>query len=679
VTFTGKYSLKNSNTPLPVFATINTKKLITMNELLLPFFFLVGLGCPPVQLAASSRDMNTLPETSMDVTPPVFTNCPSGLVTICDHIDTQNFATFLTTWIVPTATDDSGQATVVQVAGPQSGVTYLPVGVIYTVRYKATDPSGNFEYCTFTIMLDDEPPVVFFPGNLIVCAPATWTLPTATDNCGQVINRTQLAGPVMGINTLSPGTTTVSYRLSDRFANQTICTYTLTLESEPPVFSNCPGNVTVCGPTDPWPIPTATDNCGQVSYVQVAGPVSGVNALVPGVVYTVGYRATDLAGNSATCYFTVSIDGKLPTATCSNQTLTFNGQNSIPLDANTLVTATDDCGIQSIALSPSAITCAQLCQTVPVTATVTDINGNVATCISYITVNGLPCGWSQNPNGVNCPNGSNVGFNPGTNVWTVASTNCYYANPFTTDALAFAQQSLCGDGSVTAQVTSINGNALGWAGLVMRESNAAGAKKAQLITNLSSNVNRREFRLTTGGQSYPQQSLALNRHWLRLERLGNQFSMYVSQNGQTWLLVGSQNIAMNSCIQVGLVATNYQQNSTVTATFANVSFAIGGNNLVTPTDEATVRANDYLPQPDFSIFPNPTTGALKVDLTQYAGLPVRLEVYSLQGQLLQFVELDEVQTALESIDLSDHTDSMYLIRVKSAGMSDVMKRVVLAR
>ncbi len=664
-----------------------------MNKLLLSFFFLVCLGCLPVQSDASSCDMGILPGASMDVTPPVFTNCPSGLVTICTYIGfTQNPLTFLTTWPIPSATDDSGQATVVQTAGPSSGVNYLTPGVVYTVTYKATDPSGNSVFCTFTITLDNEPPVFSnCPVSLTMCGPTDpWPIPSATDNCGQV-SFVQIAGPTSGVNALSPGVVyTVGYKATDGIGNSTNCIFTVTLESVPPVFSNCPGNLTVCGPTDPWPVPSATDNCGSVSFVQIAGPVSGVNALTPGVVYTVGYKATDLAGNSANCTFTVSIDGKLPTATCSNQTLTFNGQNSIPLDPNTLVTATDDCGIQSITLSPSAIPCAQIGQIVPVTATVTDINGNVATCTSNITVNGLPCGWSQTPNGVNCPNGSNVSFNPGTNLWTVVSTNCYYANPFTTDALAFAQRTLCGDGSITAQVTSINGSALGWAGLVMREGNAAGAKKAQLITNLSSNVNRREFRLTTGGQSYPQQSLALNRHWLRLERSGNQFSMYVSQNGQTWHLVGSQNIAMSSCIQVGLVATNYQQNSTVTATFANVSFAVGGNNLVTPTDGATVRANDYLSQPDFSIFPNPTTGELKVDLTQYAGLPVRLEVYSLQGRLLQFVELEEVQTALESIDLSDHPDGMYLIRVKAVGVGvenvlplpllpDLSKRVVLAR
>ncbi len=651
-----------------------------MNKLLLTFFFLVGLSCPPVQLAASSHDRGTLPEVSMDVTPPEFA-CPGGVTMLCTYVSsTQNPVTFLGTWPTPTATDDSGQVAVVQIAGPISGVTYLTPGVTYMVTYKATDPSGNFTLCSFFVRLDDELPVLTYcPGNLTLCSPTEpWPLPTATDNCGQP-TLVQTGGPVSGQDPVPVGVATlVSYRFYDGLGNFTACSFLVTLESEPPVFSNCPGNLTVCGPTDPWPIPSATDNCGQVSFVQIAGPTSGVNALVPGVVYTVGYKATDLAGNSATCFFTVSIDGKPPTATCSNQTLTFNGQNSIPLDANTLVTATDDCGIQSITLSPSAITCAQIGQTVLVTATVTDINGNVVTCTSNITVTGLPCGWSQNPNGVNCPNGSNVGFNPGTNVWTVASTNCYYANPFTSDALAFAQRTLCGDGSVTAQVTSINGNALGWAGLVMRESNAAGAKKAQLTTNLNSNVNRREFRLTTGGQSYPQQSLAFNRYWLRLERSGNQFSMYTSPNGQNWFFVGAQNIAMGSCIQIGLVVTNYQQTSTVTTTFANVSFTgssvpllVAPNNSDTPQD-----ARDL---PEFEVFPNPTSGELNVNLTQYTGRAVHLNVYSIEGLLLRSVKMDEVQTTLATIDLSDHPNGMYLIQVKSEGLPDVTQRVMLTR
>jgi len=569
-----------------------------MKNFLYPVLLLAGLFFTQIELTASGHSKSALPNDRMDVTPPEFTDCPAGLVTLCTYISsTQNPVRFLATWPIPSATDDSGGfVTIVQTAGPISGVsTFLTLGVTYMVTYKATDPSGNITYCSFFVRLDDDPPV--------------WTY--------------------------------------------------------------CPGNLTVCSPTEPWPLPTATDDCGQVAIVQVAGPISGVTALTPGIIYTVGYKATDLMGNSATCYFTVSIDNTPPMAACSNQTLTFNGQNSIPLNANTLVTSTDDCGIQSIALSPSAINCAQLGQIVPVTATVTDINGNTATCTSNITVAGLPCGWSQNPNGVNCPNGSNVGFNRGTGLWTITSTNCFYGPGFTSDATAFAQRSLCGNGSITAQVTSING--AGWAGVMMRESTAPGAKKAQLLTNLSS-LHRREFRTVTNGQAFPQQFQSNGRYWLRIVRTGNQFSMYTSPNGTSWFFVGSQNIVMQSCIQVGLVVTNYTANGTVTATFFNVGFTQDN-----PLSGQAADVQPVLGQVEFAVFPNPTSGELNLDLTQYAGKPVRIELYSLEGKLMKFVEIDEVQTIVEQLDLSSIQRGMYLVRVKSEGLPDATRRVVLNR
>jgi large repetitive protein len=235
----------------------------------------------------------------MDVTPPEFTNCPAGLVTLCSYISHQNFTTFITTWPIPVATDDSGQVTVVQTAGPISGMTTITYGIVYTVTYKATDPTGNSVLCTFSIMIDEEPPVLTYcPGNLTVCSPTEpWPFPTATDNCGFTYY-IQFEGPVSGMSALVPGIIyTVRYRFFDRFGNYANdCVFSVSLESEPPVFSNCPANLTVCSPTEPWPVPTATDNCSQVTLVQVAGPVSGVDALVPGVVYTVGYRATGSCG-----------------------------------------------------------------------------------------------------------------------------------------------------------------------------------------------------------------------------------------------------------------------------------------------------------------------------------------------------------------------------------------------
>ena len=82
---------------------------------------------------------------------------------------------------------------------------------------------------------------------------------------------------------------------------------------------------------------------------------------------------------------------------------------------------------------------------------------------------------------------------------------------------------------------------------------------------------------------------------------------------------------------------------------------------------------------DFNVYPNPTGGELNVDLTQYIGRSVRLEVYSLEGKLMQFTELDEVQNTLERLDLKGLQNGMYLVKVKSAGLPDATRRVVLTR
>jgi Metallo-peptidase family M12B Reprolysin-like/Lamin Tail Domain/Secretion system C-terminal sorting domain len=227
-----------------------------------------------------------------------------------------------------------------------------------------------------------------------------------------------------------------------------------------------------------------------------------------------------------------------------------------------------------------------------------DCEGNTATWSFVYTINvgGLPCDWSADLNGVGCNDGNNVSYNSSNQTFSVTSTNCYYPNSFTSDQLAFAQYDLCGNGSITAQVTSITGTALGWAGVTMRESNATGAKKAQLMTNLGS-FSRREFRTTTNGQAYPQQFPSQSRYWLRITRTGSQFVMEISPNGTNWYFIGAQNITMSNCIEIGLVVTNYTANSTVTATFANVS--VTGN---------LVKLNEIMYRPSLNNGVDPNTG-----------------------------------------------------------------------
>ncbi len=424
---------------------------------------------------------------------------------------------------------------------------------------------------------------------------------------------------------------------------------------------------------------TATTSNGPITYT-LSGPLNVFNytGMFPGLPagnYVLSLSDGFQCTASQQVVVPAGIDNTPPSIVCSNQSITFNGQASIALSAAQLVSASDNCGVLSILLNPSAITCEQVGQSVPVTITVTDVNGNAATCTSYITVGGLPCGWSQAPNGVSCAQGSSISYNPASGVYTAISTNCFYGSPFTGDEMAYAQRQLCGNGSITALVTSINGTSQGWAGVVMRESSAAGAKKAQLMTNLS-NFSRREFRIATNGQAFPQQFPSQSRYWLRIVRAGNQFTMYVSPNGTAWYIAGTQNIAMSSCIEMGLAVSNYVANSTVTATFSGVSFTGGNSGLGSPlTPEVSASLHSPL-SPDFEVYPNPTGGELNLDLSSYFGRSVRIEVYSLEGKLMQFSEIDEVQMLVEQLHLSGLQKGMYMVKLKSPELPDAVRRIV---
>jgi len=586
-----------------------------------------------------------------------------------------------------TAQDCEGNTLTVSHSDLEIGVGLAPgESIIQRTWTSAPDIMGNAGTCIQIINRDDTtPPTIICPATqtLVLGANCSAVLPNYTglatpgDNCGvQGVTQSPAAGTIVS----NAGNMTVTLTVADIGGNTAQCSFSVTKVDNTPPTITCPGTQTlVLGADCTASLPdyrslaTTADNCGVQGTTQ--SPAAGTTVSNAGNM-TLTLTVTDINGNSTQCSFTVTkVDNTPPTVMCFNQTVTFNGQNTIPLNAGDLVTASDNCGVGTTTLSPNGISCEQLGQIVPVTVTVTDVNNNTATCTSNITVTGLPCGWSQNPDGVNCEDGNSIAYAPPTGVWTATSTNCYYASPFAADETAFAQRSLCGDGSITALITNINGN--GWAGVVMRESNASGAKKAQLMTNLS-NLSRREFRTATNAAAQPQQFPSQNRYWLRITRAGNQFSMYVSPNGMAWYLIGTQNIVMDNCIQMGLVATNYTANSTVTATFSNVSFT-GSNVAVAATTQGVARASNLDQQHTFEVYPNPTGGELNVDLTQYIGRAVRVEVYSLEGKLLQFNEIDEVQTTMEQMNLSDHHSGMYLVKVKSDGLPDATKRVVLQR
>jgi hypothetical protein len=116
--------------------------------------------------------------------------------------------------------------------------------------------------------------------------------------------------------TFPVGTTTNVYQATDAAGNTSTCSFTVTVnDTQAPVIT-CPANITQATPIGSCTAVvnytvTATDNCPGVTTALILGPASG--SAFPLGTTTVRWRATDAAGNTSTCQFTVTVtDAQIP-------------------------------------------------------------------------------------------------------------------------------------------------------------------------------------------------------------------------------------------------------------------------------------------------------------------------------------------------------------------------------
>ena len=293
-----------------------------------------------------------------DVTPPVITGCPQNITvftglgrTTCNQI---------ATWTPPVATDACTPCC--QPGTPQQTITgnfapgaTFPVGVT-TVTYTATDLSGNTSTCVFTVTVIDntKPLVANCPANVSVNTgagratcdqTATWTEPTATDNCTAAASLVRYRSHAPGA-TFPVGVTNVKYAFTDAAGNTSdTCRFTVTVVDNTLPTITCPGNISNppintagCLATLTTANPTFADNCAVtkltwaitgVGIVPAAtSPTTGINYLGSRTfnfgVTTVTYTATDAAGNSATCSYTVTVTRPFTAAISGTSTVLQN-------------------------------------------------------------------------------------------------------------------------------------------------------------------------------------------------------------------------------------------------------------------------------------------------------------------------------------------------------------------
>ncbi|MBK8341051.1 MAG: HYR domain-containing protein [Flavobacteriales bacterium] len=249
----------------------------------------------------------------IDTIRPSLQTCPTNITLNADA----GACGAIYTYTPPTAMDNcDGPLTVVRVLGPPSG-SLFPIGTTI-VLHRATDLSGRFRNCEFTVTVVDNifPALANCPADMDVDAEAnacgahvTFTTPAASDNCTAAL--TQTLGPVSG--SLFPiGDTPVEFTATDPAGQAVTCGFNVHVDdTTPPTFTYCPDTISVtstvslCGAAVTYAAPVAADNCSSLMTLP-AGQLSG--DFFPVGYISVSYTATDGTNAPAVCTFVVEGD-----------------------------------------------------------------------------------------------------------------------------------------------------------------------------------------------------------------------------------------------------------------------------------------------------------------------------------------------------------------------------------
>ncbi len=323
-----------------------------------------------------------------DVTEPTIT-CPANITV--GNTTGQCAATV--TFPNATATDNcTASPTITPIVGPASG-SFFDLGST-SVTFRATDGAGNSSTCAFTVTVRDmQSPTITCPANVDISANTncagiigSYSAVSVADNCtsNPAVARFPSAGTVLNGH---GATQTVRLTATDAAGNTQSCTFTVTLNDVTPPTITCPANITVnnatnqCGASVTFANATATDNCAASPTIsRITGPSSGSFFAVGSTSVT--FRATDGAGNSSTCAFTVTVNDTQPpgfTFCPVNQVLSTNSmcQTVVP-PYSSGVAAIDNCAGAVLTQFPLPGT--TISGTTTIVLTATDAANNQATC-----------------------------------------------------------------------------------------------------------------------------------------------------------------------------------------------------------------------------------------------------------------------------------------------------------
>lgn len=570
-----------------------------------------------------------------------------------------NQCTALATYTAPVGTDNCAGATTAKTDGTGLGSGSIFPSGVSTLQYTVTDAHNGSASCSFTVTVSDNqlPAITCPPAVVVTCAtniPAVnLNAVSASDNCGPVTK--SHAGDSAPYNQTCANRFKINrtYKAQDGSANSKTCVQTITVSDyTAPVLSNVPANVTVqCNNVPPPGAPTASDGCGgTLNIVYLETRTNG--ACTDTYTLTRKWTASDACGNTKTATQKITVrDTQKPVFTAVPQNLTLQCSDPVPSPANAMATDNCDSEVAVVFLGQSAgnAGCQNSYQLFR-TWKATDKCGNSTVATQTITIQD-----TQAPSFTSVPNDVTIQCsNPVPSIGQTTATDAcagYVQITFLgqtstagdcpqeyTITRSWRAQDLCGNSVTASQViTIIDTQAPNFtnapANVTVNCPNIPGVPTLQATDACGMATVTYLGQTQTPGDC--ASGYAVTRTWSAADPCGN-----VQTHTQTITVLGS----------------NYEDGTESRAAV----------NL----QPSTVNR--------LSVYPNPTTDRIRIDLSDFAGEAVTVSIFSDLGQLVWENRILAVEDLNLQVSLREAgaAAGMYSVRVQNnAGV--MSKRLLL--
>jgi len=197
------------------------------------------------------------------------------------------------------------------------------------------------------------------------------------------------------------------------------------------------------------------------------------------------------------------------------------------------------------------------------------------------------------------------------------------------DQFHFVYQPYKGNFQIVARVGSLDQtDPFAKAGLMIRSSlDPAAAHAFALVTPAAGVRFQRRVEFGGGSLDTPAPGSAAG-SWLKLTRIGDSFTAYVSADGGTWTLLGTELITMSTTVYAGLAVTSHNLEAVATATFEHVGLGTATSSGSLGINAGGSQAERF--QPDAAFEGGETFSVSEPIDTRRVPRPAPQEVYQTQ-------------------------------------------------